>query len=121
MTIEIKKLAAQWFRHPKQNLGLVVHSYDSEGRELTIGHPSDVDVDTSQVRNQKQNARRALCAARLAGAKFFLAFYLPYCRLLLGAFSLSRLKLQAAWLESLLKSLLIAIAPRVSEGRPANT
>ena len=44
--VDVKKLVSQWFRHPKDNLGLVVHSYDSEGRPFVIGHPDDNEVLT---------------------------------------------------------------------------
>ncbi|XP_054164627.1 growth/differentiation factor 8-like [Oppia nitens] len=34
--IELKKLVSQWFRHPGDNLGLAIHSYDKDGKELAV-------------------------------------------------------------------------------------
>lgn len=34
LQLEAKKLVSHWFRHPSENLGLVVHVYDSEGRKV---------------------------------------------------------------------------------------
>lgn len=48
--VDIKKVASHWFRYPKDNLGLVLHSYDTEGRELTIGRAcSGTPEDDLQV------------------------------------------------------------------------
>ncbi|KAH8039168.1 hypothetical protein HPB51_005344 [Rhipicephalus microplus] len=32
--MDAKKLVSHWFRHPRDNLGIVVHAYDSEGRKV---------------------------------------------------------------------------------------
>ena len=32
-SIELKKLVSQWFKHPNENLGLVIQTYDNEGRK----------------------------------------------------------------------------------------
>ncbi|EEC07766.1 myostatin, putative [Ixodes scapularis] len=34
LQLEAKKLVSHWFRHPADNLGLVVHAYDAQGRKL---------------------------------------------------------------------------------------
>ncbi|XP_037510332.1 growth/differentiation factor 11 [Rhipicephalus sanguineus] len=34
--MDAKKLVSHWFRHPKDNLGIVVHAYDSEGRKVHV-------------------------------------------------------------------------------------
>ena len=44
--IDVKKMVSQWFRNPKDNLGLVLHSYDTEGRELAIGRADQETVDS---------------------------------------------------------------------------
>ncbi|KAL3209036.1 hypothetical protein MRX96_009555 [Rhipicephalus microplus] len=36
--MDAKKLVSHWFRHPKDNLGIVVHAYDSEGRKVHANH-----------------------------------------------------------------------------------
>jgi hypothetical protein len=46
VTIELKKLVSQWFRHPNENLGLAIHSYDSDGKELAVIEAND-NEDTS--------------------------------------------------------------------------
>jgi hypothetical protein len=46
--IELKKLVAQWFRHPNENLGLAIHSYDKDGNELAVIEASD-NEDNSLV------------------------------------------------------------------------
>jgi hypothetical protein len=51
VTIELKKLVSQWFRHPNENLGLAIHSYDSDGKELAVIEAND-NEDTSLVNNK---------------------------------------------------------------------
>lgn len=46
--IELKKLVSQWFRHPNENLGLAIHSYDNEGKELAVIMAND-NEDNSLV------------------------------------------------------------------------
>jgi hypothetical protein len=41
---------SQWFRHPNENLGLAIHSYDSDGKELAVIEAND-NEDTSLVNN----------------------------------------------------------------------
>ncbi|CAG2161864.1 unnamed protein product, partial [Oppiella nova] len=41
--IELKKLVSQWFRHPNENLGLAIHSYDKDGKELAV-----IEVNTNE-------------------------------------------------------------------------
>lgn len=35
--IDVRKMVGQWFRNQKDNLGLILKSYDTEGAELGIG------------------------------------------------------------------------------------
>jgi len=41
VTVEMRKVVSQWFRHPDDNLGLVIHSYDNQGRELAVIEATD--------------------------------------------------------------------------------
>ncbi|RWS12911.1 Growth/differentiation factor 8-like protein [Dinothrombium tinctorium] len=64
--IEVKKLVTQWIRYPNENIGLVVHSYDSKGREFIIRNPDD-NSDLSKrtfidlkVETKTQNRKRRM-------------------------------------------------------------
>ena len=35
--VEVTKMVSSWFRDARDNHGLILHSYDTEGRELVIG------------------------------------------------------------------------------------
>jgi hypothetical protein len=53
---------SQWFRHPNENLGLAIHSYDSDGKELAVIEAND-NEDTSllpfiEVRVESKTANR---------------------------------------------------------------
>ncbi|KAI1292871.1 Growth/differentiation factor 8 [Halotydeus destructor] len=67
VTLDVKKLVTVWFRQPQDNLGIVLHAYDSDGHELDIAHPAQSGVDSSQlpfielkVETRSQNRKRRM-------------------------------------------------------------
>ena len=43
VSLEIRKVVADWFRWPEENLGLVVHAIDSNGASLIATDAQDAD------------------------------------------------------------------------------
>ena len=48
--IELKNVVQRWFEAPETNLGLAIHSYDSDGNTLSVIHHEDVLFESPMVR-----------------------------------------------------------------------
>lgn len=47
ISLDIRKLVSQWFRHPRENLGIVIQAFDSENESATLN--VDLDETSPQV------------------------------------------------------------------------
>ncbi|XP_067124995.1 growth/differentiation factor 8 [Centruroides vittatus] len=66
-TIDVRKIVSRWLRHPKDNLGFAIRSYDSEGRELAVTEPREGEEAWRPFIEMKIDKQRRRRTKRMIG------------------------------------------------------